>query len=275
MSDVRKIFGLPAIQQGELKTPDRQSIEQTEDYAVKKVVATQELSGNPKLVNFTPGSVLFVDSNKRISESNSGLYFDSSTGYLGVGYSSPSSPIYVRVASSSTSIPQSTLYNTSSGDCSYEVNIVGDCYIFGIDNSDNDKFKISYANTAGGGVLGTNDRLSIDSSGDVIVVNNFSAKTVSTLSQNIFLGVGVTNFTISSNVINLTGDAGGNVITALFGGIDGQVITIRFLDILVTLVDGVGLINLSGGVNLASAADLILQLVYTNGQWYEVSRCQT
>ncbi|MDP3731089.1 MAG: hypothetical protein Q8R34_01170, partial [bacterium] len=40
-------------------------------------------------------------------------------------------------------------------------------YIMGIDNSDTDKFKISYSTTQGSGVLGTNDRLVIDSDGNI------------------------------------------------------------------------------------------------------------
>ena len=40
-------------------------------------------------------------------------------------------------------------------------NISGDTYSLGIDNSDSDKFKLSYGN------LGTNDRIVIDSTGNV------------------------------------------------------------------------------------------------------------
>ena len=53
------------------------------------------------------------------------------------------------------------MQNSSTGDASVMFNISGDTYSLGIDNSDGDKFKLSY------GALGTNDRLVIDSSGNV------------------------------------------------------------------------------------------------------------
>jgi hypothetical protein len=53
------------------------------------------------------------------------------------------------------------LQNSSTGDASVMFNISGDTYSLGIDNDDGDKFKLSY------GALGTNDRLVIDSSGNV------------------------------------------------------------------------------------------------------------
>ncbi|MDA0772895.1 MAG: hypothetical protein O3C63_08130, partial [Cyanobacteria bacterium] len=55
----------------------------------------------------------------------------------------------------------------STGDAAMQFSIVGDAYAVGIDNSDNDNFKISYAATAGTAVLGTNDRLTINSSGNI------------------------------------------------------------------------------------------------------------
>lgn len=42
MSDVQKIFGIKETKPNTLKTPERQSIEQTEDYAVKKVIHASE-----------------------------------------------------------------------------------------------------------------------------------------------------------------------------------------------------------------------------------------
>ena len=63
--------------------------------------------------------------------------------------------------------PHIYIEQDGSGDAAVEMGIVGDSYIFGIDNSDGDKFKISYNSTQGSGVLGTNDRLTIDSSGNI------------------------------------------------------------------------------------------------------------
>jgi len=49
--EINKIFGIKNKPTGELRTPERQSIEQTEDYATKKVVQTQELIVNKIYLN--------------------------------------------------------------------------------------------------------------------------------------------------------------------------------------------------------------------------------
>ena len=54
------------------------------------------------------------------------------------------------------------------GDAVLQFSIVGDAYAIGIDNTD-DSFKVSYAAAAGTAVLGTNDRIIIDSSGRVSI----------------------------------------------------------------------------------------------------------
>lgn len=43
MKELNKIFGIKEKSQGELRTPERQSIEQTEDYAIKQVIKVREL----------------------------------------------------------------------------------------------------------------------------------------------------------------------------------------------------------------------------------------
>jgi hypothetical protein len=45
MADIKRIFGIRETNQS-FSSPDRQSVEQVEDYAVKKVVMTQELIVN-------------------------------------------------------------------------------------------------------------------------------------------------------------------------------------------------------------------------------------
>jgi hypothetical protein len=57
--DVNKIFGIKNKPTGELKTPERQSIEQTEDYAVKKVINTQE--GTIEKVPVNPNDIVNKD----------------------------------------------------------------------------------------------------------------------------------------------------------------------------------------------------------------------
>lgn len=58
------------------------------------------------------------------------------------------------------------------GDAGLQLSIVGDSYGFIIDNSDNDRFKLSYAGSAGGVVGGVNDRLILDSTGLFSFPNN-------------------------------------------------------------------------------------------------------
>lgn len=53
--------------------------------------------------------------------------------------------------------PQIFVEQDGSGDAAMEFGIVGDSYIMGIDNSDADKFKISYSSTKGAATFGTND----------------------------------------------------------------------------------------------------------------------
>ena len=53
------------------------------------------------------------------------------------------------------------IQNGSTGDASIKFNISGDTYSIGIDNSDGDKFKLSY------GAVGTNDRIVVDTTGNV------------------------------------------------------------------------------------------------------------
>lgn len=73
----------------------------------------------------------------------------------------------------------------------------------------------------------------------------------------------------SRNIITLTGDAGGNTITSITGGTEGQRIIIVFTDALVTLSDA-STLKLNGG--FTSSADDTITLVYTGTNWFEVAR---
>ena len=84
-------------------------------------------------------------------------YFD---GNVGIGTTSPENKLHLLTSTTDTT-QQLLIQNGSSGDAAIKFNISGDSYSLGIDNSDGDKFKLSAGN------LGTNDRLVIDSSGNV------------------------------------------------------------------------------------------------------------
>lgn len=71
------------------------------------------------------------------------------------------------------------------------------------------------------------------------------------------------------NVVTLTGDGGGNTVTSITGGVDGQELTIIFTDSNVTISDGSSL-KLAG--NMTGTADDTLTLVSNGTNWYEKGR---
>jgi hypothetical protein len=90
------------------------------------------------------------------------------------------------------------------------------------------------------------------------------------------LGVGVTTLAITTNVVTLTGDGGGNNLATITGGIAGQTLIIICVDGFVTFVNddghGANTIDLVGAGNLVSADDTTLSLVFDGTSWYETSR---
>lgn len=88
------------------------------------------------------------------------------TGRLGVGIAAPQTNLHVQESNTDTT-PAVEIEQLSTGDAAIQLSIAGDSYAIGIDNSDSDLFKISYAATAGAAALGTNDLFEMDSSGFV------------------------------------------------------------------------------------------------------------
>lgn len=86
------------------------------------------------------------------------------------------------------------------------------------------------------------------------------------------LAAAATDISVSGvSVITVTGDAGANTITTMSGGATGQVVTLVFVDALVTMTDG-GTLKLNGAGNFTSSADDTMTLVYTGTNWYEIAR---
>jgi hypothetical protein len=74
--------------------------------------------------------------------------------------------------------------------------------------------------------------------------------------------------------MTVTGDAGGNTIATITGGISGQELILIFVDALVTITDdnthAANSVDLSAA--FTSADDVVLKLVFDGTSWYEVSR---
>jgi len=91
--------------------------------------------------------------------------------------------------------------------------------------------------------------------------------------QTITLGVGVTTFAVTRNVIQVTGDGGGNTIVTITGAHVG-LYTFIFVDENVTISNndahGADTVDLDGINDFASADDKVLQIVYDGTSWYRV-----
>ena len=87
-------------------------------------------------------------------------------------------------------------------------------------------------------------------------------------------GGAATTFAVDSNLVTVTGDAGANTIATITGGVAGQLVTLIFVDALVTVTDTdahtANTVDLSAA--FTSADDTVLQLVFDGTSWYEVSR---
>lgn len=95
-----------------------------------------------------------------ISTNNTERLRITSAGNIGIGTTNPETPLHV-LTNTTDNASAMLIQNGSTGDASIKFNISGDTYSIGIDNSDSDKFKLSY------GAVGTNDRIVVDTSGNV------------------------------------------------------------------------------------------------------------
>uniref|UniRef100_A0A6M3JD48 Putative tail protein n=2 Tax=viral metagenome TaxID=1070528 RepID=A0A6M3JD48_9ZZZZ len=100
---------------------------------------------------------------------------------------------------------------------------------------------------------------------------------ISTANDPNTLGVGVTTFIVESNVMTMTGDGAGNTIATITGAKSGTLLTLIFVDALVTITDTdahtANTVDLAGtATNFTSADDKTLQIVFDGTSWYETSR---
>jgi hypothetical protein len=104
---------------------------------------------------------------------------------------------------------------------------------------------------------------------------HFTGGALGSTIEAITLGAGATTFAVDRNVVIVTGDAGGNTIATITGGIEGQTLTLLFVDGLVTISNddthGADTVDLDGANNFVSADDKVLTLIYDGTSWYKVS----
>ena len=141
----------------------------------------------------------------------------------------------------------------------------------------------------------TNGRLVDDAdmtfSGSTLTVTNLTASTgaaigvatgtslavsgkLSSTATAVTIAAAATTFAITSNVVTVTGDALANIVATITGGVSGQLLTLIFVDALVTITDDAtgtaDTVNLSGA--FVSTANDTLTLVYNGTSWREVAR---
>ena len=130
-----------------------------EGYALGHMVLALQANDAQDVIAFT------TDSDFNGTQDQVGLAMIAN-GQIGVGYIAPKTNLHIRENSADTT-PAVEIEQLSTGDAGLQFSINDDAYAVGIDNNDGDKFKISYAADEGTAVLGTNDRIVIDSSGNV------------------------------------------------------------------------------------------------------------
>jgi len=99
------------------------------------------------------------------------MVVEQTSGDVGIGLTNALVPLHV-FRSNTDAVPQIAAQQGSTGDAGFLLSIPNASYMMGIDNSDDDKFKIVYGNTATNATLSTNPRFVIDIDGDVAVTKN-------------------------------------------------------------------------------------------------------
>jgi len=90
------------------------------------------------------------------------------------------------------------------------------------------------------------------------------------------LGAGATAIALTSNVMEITGNGGGNTVATITGGVGGLIATLIFKDALVTITDtavgAVGANQVCLSAAFTGALGTTMQLVFNGTYWQELSR---
>lgn len=93
--------------------------------------------------------------------------------------------------------------------------------------------------------------------------------------EQVTLAAAAAAIAVDSNVVEVTGDGGGNSVTTITGGVAGQILVLIFVDGNVTIVDdnahGANTIDIVGA-NTTFADDATLTLIFDGTSWYELTR---
>ncbi len=150
-----------------IDTPDRPL--HIKDPSVAGIKLEETDGTNPFLVYNREGDQFSIFDETNILDR---LVIDS-LGHVGIGEVDPATNLHIKESTVDT-VPTVEIEQLSTGDAALQFSIVGDAMAQGFDNSDSDQYVFSYAASAGGAVLGTNNRIEIDSAGDVNIVNDLT-----------------------------------------------------------------------------------------------------
>lgn len=98
---------------------------------------------------------------------------------------------------------------------------------------------------------------------------------IASASESVTVGAAAATFAVDSNYVKVTGDAGGNTVTTITGGVTGQLLVLEFQDALVTIANdnthAANTIDLVGA-NTTFADDATLTLIFDGVSFYELAR---
>ena len=157
--------------------------------------------------------------------------------------------------------------NTSVADKQFEINL-GTAEAFRLSYNDNNGSAATYVDQtlSSTGVVTNN---AVGSASKFVFSDPF-ANTATSLT----LGAAAATFALTSNVMTITGNGGGNTLTTITGGFSGQILVLKFVDANVTITDDAtataNTINI--GAAFTSTANDVISLMFDGTSWFETGR---